>query len=184
MEQKVNIFEFLSRSEKATEAMGEILGNHLKRGDLVVLSGGLGAGKTKFTKGIAKGLLISDVITSPTFILANTYEGRELLVHVDAYRLETFGEVDDLGLDEDSREVVTVVEWGDEIVDMLFAITWKVEISPVEAVSKSIKVGNSLDSINVEDTRYRQIRIEYLGDSVDFFLFKSEAEALNLSEIF
>ncbi len=184
MEQKVNTFEFLSKSEIATEAMGEVMGNHLKRGDLVVLSGGLGAGKTKFTKGIAKGLLINDVITSPTFILANIYEGREILVHVDAYRLETLGEVDDLGLDEDISEVVTVVEWGDEIKDMLFGITWRVEISPVEAISESPEGLDYQDLVNVGDTRHRMIRIEYFGGSDDFFLFKSEAQALNLSDKF
>ncbi|MCM3924801.1 tRNA (adenosine(37)-N6)-threonylcarbamoyltransferase complex ATPase subunit type 1 TsaE [Frankia sp. AiPs1] len=92
----------------------------LRPGDLLVLSGPLGAGKTVLTQGIAAGLGVRDPVTSPTFVLARIYpDGRIPLVHVDAYRLGGVTEVDDLDLDADADTSVTVVEWGAGLVDGL-----------------------------------------------------------------
>ncbi len=94
---------------------GRALGSILGAGDLVVLSGPLGAGKTTLTQGIAAGLGVRGPITSPTFVIARVHpslaEG-PMLVHVDAYRLGGHAELDDLDLDTDLEHAVTVVEWG------------------------------------------------------------------------
>lgn len=92
----------------------------LRAGDLVVLTGPLGAGKTVLAQGIALGLGVGAPITSPTFVIARIHrDGRVPLVHVDAYRLASLAEVDDLDLDVDVAESVTVVEWGAGLVERL-----------------------------------------------------------------
>ena len=103
----------VSRSADDTRGVGEEVGALLEPGDVVVLSGGLGAGKTELTKGIGRALGVDDVIVSPTFTLARRYPGRVPLVHVDLYRLDRVQELLDLGLEEEGDDAVTVVEWGD-----------------------------------------------------------------------
>ncbi|GAB2815029.1 tRNA (adenosine(37)-N6)-threonylcarbamoyltransferase complex ATPase subunit type 1 TsaE [Actinocorallia aurea] len=103
-------------------ALGLALGGLLRAGDLVVLTGGLGAGKTTLTRGIGEGLRVRGPVTSPTFVIARVHpslaEGPPL-VHVDAYRLGGFAEVDDLDLDAELADAVTVVEWGEGLVEGL-----------------------------------------------------------------
>jgi tRNA threonylcarbamoyladenosine biosynthesis protein TsaE len=109
--------------EAATRALGERLSRELRRGDLVVLNGPLGAGKTALTQGIGAGLQVQGPVTSPTFVLARIHRGPLPLVHVDAYRLRESGssrlELDDLDLDASLEESVTVVEWGEGLVEGL-----------------------------------------------------------------
>lgn len=106
-----------------TRALGAALAALLRAGDLVVLSGPLGAGKTAFTQGIGDGLGVTGV-TSPTFVIAREHHGGRLpLVHVDAYRLGSAPELDDLDLDSALEDVVTVVEWGEGLVESL-AASW------------------------------------------------------------
>ena len=101
-------------------ALGVQMSRTLKPGDLVVLTGDLGAGKTTLVQGIAAGLGASGPVLSPTFVIARVYrDGRVPLVHVDAYRLGSRVEVDDLDLDADVAEAVTVVEWGEGLVEGL-----------------------------------------------------------------
>jgi tRNA threonylcarbamoyladenosine biosynthesis protein TsaE len=101
-------------------SLGERLAADLNPGDLVVLTGDLGAGKTTLVQGIAAGLGASGPVVSPTFVIARVYRGgRVPLVHVDAYRLGSRVEVDDLDLDADVAESVTVVEWGEGLVEDL-----------------------------------------------------------------
>ena len=113
-----------------TIALGERMAADLRTGDVVVLNGDLGAGKTTFTKGIAKGLGIKEIIKSPTFTIIHEYQdGRIPLYHMDAYRLENGG-AEDLGLDEYfDGDGVSVVEWAqfaeDELPDEFLAITFK-----------------------------------------------------------
>ena len=103
-----------SRSESDTRALGERLGEKLQGGEIVLLCGDLGAGKTQFAKGVARGLGVRDEVVSPTFIMAARYAGRVPLVHYDLYRVRGDRELQELGwLElEDPREV-TLVEWGD-----------------------------------------------------------------------
>ena len=106
----------------ATRALGERLAGGLRAGDLVVLSGPLGAGKTSLTQGIGAALGVRGAVTSPTFVLARTHRGPLPLVHVDAYRLREAGarlELDDLDLDAALEDAVTVVEWGEGLAERL-----------------------------------------------------------------
>jgi tRNA threonylcarbamoyladenosine biosynthesis protein TsaE len=103
-----------------TQAFGRELATLLRPGDLVVLAGPLGAGKTALTQGIGAGLGVPGPVTSPTFVLARVHRGgRVPLVHVDAYRLAGMADVDDLDLDATTEEAVTVVEWGHGLVEQL-----------------------------------------------------------------
>jgi tRNA threonylcarbamoyladenosine biosynthesis protein TsaE len=110
--------------------LGARLATRLRPGDLVVLAGPLGAGKTVLVSGIAAGLGAAGPVTSPTFVIARVYaDGRLPLVHVDAYRLGSVAEVDDLDLDADAGDCVTVVEWGAGLVEALAEAHLRVEIS-------------------------------------------------------
>lgn len=103
-----------------TRALGVALAALLRPGDLVVLTGPLGAGKTALTQGIGMGLGVTESITSPTFVIAHEHPaGRMPLVHVDAYRLGGLAEVDDLDLESSVESSVTVVEWGAGVVEQL-----------------------------------------------------------------
>src|SRR5690554_1076412 len=105
---------------KETKEFGEKLGKLLEGGDLLSLTGDLGAGKTTLTKSIGIGLGISDYITSPTFTLINEYKGRVRLYHFDVYRLEDEEDLLDLGYEDYFySNGVTIVEWGDKIEDIL-----------------------------------------------------------------
>ncbi len=114
-----------------TEALGERLAAGLVAGDLVVLSGPLGAGKTAFVRGLARGLGVTGAVTSPTFVIAREHRagrpGGVPLVHVDAYRLglgasdgvDVAAELDDLDLDTDLTAAVVAVEWGEGVAERL-----------------------------------------------------------------
>jgi tRNA threonylcarbamoyladenosine biosynthesis protein TsaE len=113
-----------------THAFGARLGALVRAGDLIVLDGPLGAGKTVVVQGLAAGLGITSAVTSPTFVIARVHrDGRVPLVHVDAYRLHGTLEVDDLDLDTDLTEAVVVVEWGAGLVEGLTEAHLRVELS-------------------------------------------------------
>jgi tRNA threonylcarbamoyladenosine biosynthesis protein TsaE len=110
---------------------GVRLGRLLRAGDLVVLTGGLGAGKTTLTQGIGAGLRVRGPVTSPTFVLARVHPslvGGPALAHVDAYRLGGALELDDLDLDTDVADSVTVVEWGHGVAERLADAYLEVEL--------------------------------------------------------
>jgi tRNA threonylcarbamoyladenosine biosynthesis protein TsaE len=109
-----------TKSVDDTRAVAEALADLARPGDVLVLAGDLGTGKTAFAQGFARGLGITEPVTSPTFILARTYEGRLRMHHLDVYRLEHLQEAEDLGLAElvDDRGV-TLIEWGDVIAPTL-----------------------------------------------------------------
>jgi tRNA threonylcarbamoyladenosine biosynthesis protein TsaE len=96
-----------------TRRFGRRLAALLRPGDLVLLSGPLGAGKTALAQGIGAGLHVRGEVTSPTFVIARVHHGDIPLVHADAYRLGDAAEIDDLDLDAAAEDAVTVVEWGE-----------------------------------------------------------------------
>lgn len=107
--------ELDTNSAEETEAAGARLARHLRPGDMLLLAGDLGAGKTTFVRGLARGLGVGGDVMSPTFQLVRRYPGPIPLAHVDIYRLAEPGELDDLGLDELLDEGAVVVEWGDRL---------------------------------------------------------------------
>lgn len=113
---------FQAPDADAMRGLGRSLAGQLARGDLIVLSGELGAGKTTFTQGLGAGLGVRGAITSPTFVIARVHPstvGGPDLVHVDAYRLGGLDELDDLDLDASLDDAITVVEWGEGLAEGL-----------------------------------------------------------------
>ncbi len=103
-----------------TRAFGSRLAELLRPGDLLILTGSLGAGKTALVQGIGAGLGVRGAVVSPTFVISRVHRGGRLpLVHVDAYRLSSLAEIDDLDLDVDVADSVTAVEWGAGLADRL-----------------------------------------------------------------
>ena len=105
---------------EAMQDLGASLADHFSPGDLIILSGPVGAGKTTLAQGIARGLGVTDPVTSPTFVIAREHRGARFpFIHVDAYRLGSVRELDDLDLVSDVEDAVTVVEWGRGIAEGL-----------------------------------------------------------------
>jgi tRNA threonylcarbamoyladenosine biosynthesis protein TsaE len=128
-----------TESPDATRALAAALGPLLEPGDVLSLVGGLGAGKTAFAQGVAHGLGVEGPVTSPTFTIVQEYEGRLRLAHVDVYRLDTVQDLYDLGFDElidDGR--VTIVEWGDRVVQALPADHLVIRIDPGAADNERV----------------------------------------------
>ncbi|MGI9953487.1 tRNA (adenosine(37)-N6)-threonylcarbamoyltransferase complex ATPase subunit type 1 TsaE [Moorellaceae bacterium AZ2] len=108
--------EVFLKDSAATRNLGQALGRLLLPGDVIILSGELGAGKTTLVQGLAEGLEVAGRVTSPTFTLIQEYRGRCPLYHLDLYRLEDAEEIWDLGLEEYMKgSGVTVVEWGERL---------------------------------------------------------------------
>jgi len=116
-------------SVDATRLLGAALAPLARAGDVVVLAGDLGAGKTAFTQGFARGLGVDDVVTSPTFTLVRTYRGRLPLHHLDVYRLEHLQEAEDLGVAEMVDGAVTLIEWGDAVRSVLPTDRLEIELT-------------------------------------------------------
>ena len=123
-------------------AYGAGVSTDCRAGDLLVLIGPLGAGKTTFTQGLAEGLDVVGAVTSPTFIIAREHasaSGGPALIHVDAYRLGGIDELDDLDLDASLADAVTVVEWGEGMVEHLDAAVIRVQIDRPESDSSDTR---------------------------------------------
>lgn len=124
-------FTITVNSSDQTRAAGELLAKHLRRGDLVMLSGGLGAGKTTFTQGIGSGLQVKGRVSSPTFIVARVHPslaGGPDLIHADAYRIKDLTDLETLDLDSTLEEAITVIEWGEGKTEQLSADRLEIEI--------------------------------------------------------
>jgi tRNA threonylcarbamoyladenosine biosynthesis protein TsaE len=122
MKRKTAKIEIISNSAAQTFEIARLIGEKLKDGDLLALSGELGSGKTCFTKGLALGLGVSEEyqITSPTFTLINEYPARCKLYHFDVYRLSSYSEFEDLGYEEYfAGDGVVVIEWAEKIAKLI-----------------------------------------------------------------
>lgn len=113
--------KIVSKTEKSTRDLGELIARQLKVGDIICLIGDLGAGKTTFVKGMAAGLDLDPMeVSSPTFVLMNVYEGRLPLFHFDLYRLNEISEMNQLGLDEYLfGDGVAVLEWAERLGSLM-----------------------------------------------------------------
>lgn len=145
------------RDTETTLEAGRRLARLLRAGDLVVLTGGLGAGKTTLTRGLGDGLGVRGPVTSPTFVIARVHPslvGGPELVHVDAYRLAGSAELDDLDLDTEVEEAVTVVEWGAGLSEGLAEDRLEIMlVADPETEERTLEVravGSRWDGIDVE----------------------------------
>lgn len=133
--------ERVARSVEETQAVGEALGARLGPGAVVACVGELGAGKTCFLQGVARGLGVTTDVTSPTFVLVNVYRGRMPVYHMDAYRTESLLEVVDLGLEEMlDGDGVTLIEWADKVRPLLPARAIVVRITGLGDEPRRIEV--------------------------------------------
>jgi tRNA threonylcarbamoyladenosine biosynthesis protein TsaE len=138
------IKEKITHSQQETIDFGVEIGKSLSGGEIITLTGNLGAGKTHLAKGIVKGLGVSqdDIVSSPTFVLINEYYGRLEVYHIDAYRLNSEAEFAALGFDDlCHRGSVVMVEWADKVPNVLAGLeTVDVTISHIDENSRKISV--------------------------------------------
>jgi tRNA threonylcarbamoyladenosine biosynthesis protein TsaE len=120
-----------------TRELGARLAAIARAGDLILLTGPLGAGKTALTQGIGTGLAVSGAVTSPTFVISRVHRGGRLpLVHVDAYRLGGRLELDDLDLDASVEDSLTVVEWGEGVAEQLSDVCLEVRLDRADEATE------------------------------------------------
>lgn len=145
--------EFIVDTADSTMKLGRKLGELVHSGDIICITGDLGAGKTHFTKGVAQGLEINEPITSPTFTIVNEYEGRLKLHHFDVYRVCDPDEIEAIGFDEYIfSDAVSIIEWSNFIEELI----------PREHIWVDIKKGPELGM------DFRKISINYYGDRYDY----------------
>lgn len=132
----------IARDPSEMEEIGIEIASHLTDGMLVSLVGPLGSGKTTITKGIAKGLLITDLVVSPSYLIAREYVGRLALHHIDAYRIGSIEELVEVGLDDylPPESGVSVVEWPDRIAGLVETSDILVAIELLEEGARRVNV--------------------------------------------
>ena len=133
---------YISKNEKDTEAIGEKFAASLSGGTVVAMYGDLGAGKTAFVRGMAKGMGLDCMVSSPTFTIVNEYLGQRELIHFDMYRLSSADELFDIGWEDYiSRGAVCAVEWSENVEDAFYGDEIIVTIE---------KLGDSERKISIE----------------------------------
>ncbi|MBR2441481.1 MAG: tRNA (adenosine(37)-N6)-threonylcarbamoyltransferase complex ATPase subunit type 1 TsaE [Clostridia bacterium] len=129
---------FISKSREDTEAFAQEYAKSLKAGDVVLLDGDMGAGKTVFSKGVAKGLGIEEEVTSPTYAYMNDYDGR--LFHYDCYRIESIEQAENLGLaDYFDMGGICLIEWAQNIAPLLPPVVKRVRIQKINETERQIE---------------------------------------------
>lgn len=145
--------EFIVDTADSTMKLGRKLGELVHSGDIICITGDLGAGKTHFTKGVAQGLEINEPITSPTFTIVNEYEGRLKLHHFDVYRVCDPDEIEAIGFDEYIfSDAVSIIEWSNFIEELI----------PKEHIWVDIK---KVPELGID---FRKISIKYYGDRYNY----------------
>jgi tRNA threonylcarbamoyladenosine biosynthesis protein TsaE len=156
MNKKNEKIEIISASARQTRAIARLIGEKLREGDVLALSGELGSGKTCFTGGLARGLGVDEKyqITSPTFTLINEYPARYKLYHFDVYRLKDYSEFEDLGYEEYFGEKgVVVIEWAEKIAQILPEDTLFINFEYLDENKRRIIIngpGRRLKEINID----------------------------------
>ena len=135
------MLEYVTKSESETEAVGQTLAERLPGGSVVALYGGLGAGKTAFVRGMARGLGLSARVSSPTFTIVNEYLGPRELIHFDMYRLSCADELFDIGWEDYlARGAVCAVEWSENVEDAFFGDEIRVHIDKLSDTGRKITI--------------------------------------------
>ena len=133
--------EFISHSQLETEEIGQKLAEKLPGGSVVAMYGDLGAGKTAFVRGMAKGMGLSCRVSSPTFTIVNEYLGERTLIHFDMYRLGSADELLDIGWEDYlSRGAVCAVEWSENVQDAFFGDEVVVRIEKLNDTDRKITI--------------------------------------------
>jgi tRNA threonylcarbamoyladenosine biosynthesis protein TsaE len=133
--------KFVTKSEAETENLGERFSSKLLPGDVVALYGGLGAGKTAFVRGIARGLGLAARVSSPTFTIVNEYLGKVPLFHFDMYRLKGTDELFEIGWEDYlDRGGICVVEWSENVENAFFPDTIRVHIEKTGDSEREIEI--------------------------------------------
>ncbi len=133
-----------SRSPENTQSVGRILGEHARPGDVFLLVGELGTGKTCLTQGVLWGLGLDEYARSPTFVLVSQYNGRLTLYHMDLYRLDTFDEIADLGLDEYLLgDGLSVVEWAEKAPEIFPEQHLMIQIEYLDETTRRLTLASS-----------------------------------------
>lgn len=131
----------VTASPEETDALAATVAGVARPGDLIVLVGGLGAGKTRFVQGFARAMGVDEPVTSPTFALVHNYQGRLPVLHADLYRMVSQHEVLDLGIDEALADgAVALVEWGDIASDVLRADRLTITIADIDETSRAFDI--------------------------------------------
>lgn len=137
---------YISRSEAETEAIGEKFAQGLAGGTVVAMYGDLGAGKTAFVRGMARGMGLSCRVSSPTFTIVNEYEGERELIHFDMYRLESSDELFDIGWEDYlNRGAVCAVEWSEKVEDAFYGDETIVRIEKLGDTERRITIEGGRD---------------------------------------
>ena len=132
---------YISRSEEETEAIGEKFAAHLAGGAVVAMYGDLGAGKTAFVRGMARGMGLECRVSSPTFTIVNEYLGQRELIHFDMYRLSDADELFDIGWEDYlNRGAVCAVEWSEKVQDAFFGDEITVRIEKLSDTERKITI--------------------------------------------
>ena len=136
--------EYISRSEHETELVGELFSRELPGGTVVTMYGDLGAGKTAFVRGMAKGMGLDCRVSSPTFTIVNEYLGERELIHFDMYRLSDADELFDIGWEDYlNRGAVCAVEWSEKVEDAFFGDEIVVRIEKLDDFTRKIIIGDN-----------------------------------------
>lgn len=132
--------EYISNSREETIEIAKEFAKKVKRGDIICLNGDLGAGKTAFTDGFAKGLGYAGYVSSPTFSLINEYNTDLPIYHFDVYRLENCDEADDIGIDDYLfGDGVCIIEWSENIKEILPENVWEINILKDETLGENVR---------------------------------------------
>ncbi|WP_425860052.1 tRNA (adenosine(37)-N6)-threonylcarbamoyltransferase complex ATPase subunit type 1 TsaE [Arthrobacter sp. TWP1-1] len=201
----MSVWEFATGTAEQTQQLAGKLAALLRAGDLIILSGELGAGKTTFTQGLGRSLGVREGIISPTFVLVRIHPnmpdglnpGGPDLVHVDAYRLGTPGEIDDIDLENTMDSSVTVVEWGVDRVEHLAASRLEIELvravggaRPAPSAPTASGIASTLDGTDFsasfdadeDDDEPRTLRLVAVGPRWEGTDFSVLGQLVNTTE--
>ncbi len=139
------IFSVITKDESQTMLIGEKIAGIIEKGSVITLVGDLGAGKTHFVKGFAKGMNCTNLVTSPTFTLLNVYDnGKMPIYHFDMYRLSSLEEAEELGFNEyfdlSTLDGVSIVEWPQQVEGLINVTHYQVEIQKIDESQRKITV--------------------------------------------
>lgn len=140
MELNSDLKKYISCSTNETELIGKKIAEKLEGGEVVALFGGLGAGKTAFTRGLASGLGVEDGVSSPTFALVHEYEGKFPVFHFDMYRVTTYDDLYSTGFFDYIGNGVLVIEWSENIEGLIPDDAIKISIKPISENEREITV--------------------------------------------